>query len=63
MNQPGKPQLVPLSTAATISTLSERRLRELCARGEIKSAVKPGSPRGQWKVDRAEVADRVKPRQ
>jgi hypothetical protein len=57
-----KTNLVPLSTAAKITTLSESRIRQLCAEGKVPGAVQPGGKRGQWKVPREEMQKRVTPR-
>jgi len=61
--QQPRPQLIPLSVAAKIVPLGERRIAMLCKEGQIKSAVQPGGERGQWFVDRNEMLERVKPRE
>lgn len=57
-----KPELVPVSTAAKILTLSVETVREQCRDGKFETAVQPSGPGGNWRIDRAEVAERIKPK-
>jgi len=63
MNHPlQKPVLIPLSVAAQIVPLGERRLRALCQEGKIPSAVQPGGERGQWFVSRPDIVKMTEPK-
>ena len=62
MIQPPKVELIPLSIAANILKLTDRRVRMLCQEGKIKSAVRPSGEGGTWLVDKAEIQRRMVPR-
>ena len=52
--------LIPLSVAARKMALSMRTLQVLCQNGEFKTAVRPGGPRGNWRIAREEIEARVR---
>jgi hypothetical protein len=62
-NQPQqKPELIPTNTAAKILTLSVEVVREQFRDGKFQTAVQPSGPRGNWRVDRNEVVQRIQPK-
>ena len=48
---------VPVSVAARLLGVADRTVRKMCEDEILKSAHKPtGRERGQWRIDRAELA-------
>jgi hypothetical protein len=60
MTQPPKPVLIPLSVAAKMLTLSERRVQIMCRNGEFANVFRPGGARGNYRLDKNEVQERVR---
>ena len=54
-----KPVLIPTAVAAKILTLSAEHVSRMCPRGEFKTAVQPGGPGGNYRIDRNEVVARI----
>jgi len=63
MNEPQLSQrkLIDVSVAANLLTLSASQVRRKCQEGEFKTAVRPGGANGNWRIDRAEVIQRIQP--
>ena len=48
---------MPVSVAARLLGVADRTVRKMCEDEILKSAHKPtGRERGQWRIDRAELA-------
>ena len=61
-NPQPKPDLIPISTAAKILTLSAEHVARMARNGEFKTAVQPGGARGNYLIDRNEVIQRMTPK-